>query len=352
MNRALPLLALVCALALPGTAAVVNFAGTGEAGSTGDGGPALQARLNAPFGLVRGPDGAIWFADYEASQIRRIARDGTISTVVGAGPAGYAGDGGPATFASLNNPHELRFDRAGNLFIADAGNNAIRRLDIKTGILTTFAGTGRPGYSGDGGPAAKAALNSPISLQFGPSGDLFIADIGNHVIRRVSASGGEISTFAGTGKQGPTPDGAPIAGTPLNGPRSLDFDASGNLWLVTREGNQVLKFDVGRGVIRLMAGTGRKGFTGDNGPARDATFAGPKNIAAAPDGGIYIADTDNDAIRRLDPIHDSIYLVAGAAAGVKLARPHGVLVDPDGSVYISDSAHHRIIKLPGGQTRP
>jgi streptogramin lyase len=352
MNRFLHTWVLLCAMTVQGAATVVNFAGTGVAGSTGDGGPATNAEVNAPFGLARGPDGALWFADYEANEVRRVARDGTISTVVGNGRPGYTGDGGPAAASTLNNPHEIRFDRQGNLFIADAGNHAIRRLDAKTGLLATFAGTGQPGYAGDGGPAARAQLNSPISLQLNPAGDLFIADIGNHVIRRVETASGRITTFAGTGKPGPTADGSPIAGTPLNDPRSLDFDAAGNLWLVTREGNQVLKFDIAAGVIRLVGGTGRKGFTGDDGPAREATFAGPKNIAVAPNGDVYIADTDNDAIRRLDVKRGTIHLVAGDVSNIKLARPHGVLVDADGTVYISDSGRHRIIALTAGPPLP
>jgi streptogramin lyase len=354
-------LTLPFALNLPGQSAVEVFAGTGTAGSTGDGGPARLAQVNQPFGLARARDGALWFADYEAHQVRRIARDGIISTVVGTGRQAYTGDGGPALNASLNNPHEVQFDHEGNLYIADAGNNAIRRLDAKSGLLTTFAGTGKPGYSGDNGPASSARLNSPISLQFSPQGDLFIADIGNHVIRRVNPKTGIIATFAGSGHAGPTPDGSSIAGTPLNGPRSLDFDASGNLWLVTREGNQVLKFDLAAQIIHLIAGTGRKGFTGDGGPALNATFAGPKNVAAAPNGDVYVADTDNDAIRRLNLKLGTVELVAGGTqplaralgegeSSLKLHHPHGVLVDSDGTVYISDSANHRILVLKPATT--
>src|ERR1041385_4066990 len=135
-------------------ATLINFAGSGEPGCTGDGGPALQAKLDNPFGLVRGPDKALWFADYEAHVVRRIAANGTITTVVGNGRAEYAGDGGPARGGSFRPPHELRFDRAGNLFICDTGNHVIRRYDPKTRVLTTFAGTGKEGYSGDGGPAS------------------------------------------------------------------------------------------------------------------------------------------------------------------------------------------------------
>src|SRR6185369_14894000 len=143
----------------------------------------------------------------------------------------------------------------------------IRRYDPGTKLLTTVVGTGVAGYSGDNGPAGQAKLTEPISLQFSPAGDLFIADIANHVIRRVDGRTGLITTFAGTGQAGPTPDGSPIVGTPLNGPRSLDFDKAGNLWLVTREGNQVLRFDLEKSVIEHVAGTGKKGFTGNGGLA-------------------------------------------------------------------------------------
>ena len=331
------------------------FAGTGVTGSSGDDGAASQAQLNNPYGLALAPDGALWFADYAAHVVRRIAPDGVITTVVGNGTPGYAGDGGPARQASLNHPHEIRFDRDGNLLIADASNNAIRRYDSRTGLISTVAGTGQPGYAGDGGPAAQAQLKNPISLQFDSAGDLFIADIGNQVIRRVDRRTGIITTFAGTGHAGSTPDGAPIAGTPLSGPRSLDFDPAGNLWLVTREGNQLLRLDPGTGRIWHAAGTGKKGFTGNGGPAILATLSGPKGLAIAPNGDVYLADTENDAIRRLEVKTGRLELVAGTGqAGTKLSanplatqltRPHGILVDPQGLIYISDSENHRILTL-------
>jgi len=336
-------LALACAINLNCSAAVTNFAGTGELGSTGDGGPAVQAQLDNPFGLVRGPDGAIWFADFGANVIRRIGTDGVITTVVG----------------DLNKPHEIRFDRNGNLFIADTGNHVIRRFDVKSKTLTAFAGTGTAGYSGDGGPASKAEIKEPISLEFNANGDLFIADVSNHVIRRVDAKSGVISTFAGTGKAGPTPDGAAIKGTALNGPRSLASDAAGDLWLVTREGNQVLRFDLTRNTIRHAIGTGAQGFGGDGGPAKNATLSGPKNIFIAPTGDVYLADTENHAIRRLNKVRGTLELVAGTGkAGptlasdplqTQLARPHGVWVDDDGGIFISDSDNHRILLIAGAK---
>lgn len=332
---------------------IETFAGTGAKGHSGDGGPATQAQLDNPFGVVRGPDGAIYFCEYTGQLIRRVAPDGKISTIAGTpGTKGYTGDGGPALKSTFNLPHELRFDAQGNIFIADMQNHAVRRIDAKTRVITTFAGTGLPGYSGDGGPANKAHLKQPHSIQFDTKGDLYICDIGNNVIRKVTAKTGVITTFAGTGKGGETPDGSPIKGTPLKGPRSIDFDAQGNLWLATREGNQVFKFDLQAAKIYHLAGTGKKGFTGNGGPAKEATLSGPKGIAVGPDGNVYLADTESHSVRMIDVKKGTLDLVAGTgekgdgpdgnALQCKMARLHGVFVDRDGSVFIGDSETHRV----------
>ena len=331
---------------------IATVAGTGVRGFSGDGGPATAARVNDPFGVVRGPDGALWFCEYGGHRIRKVNSDGTITTVAGNGQAGYSGDGGPALQASFNKPHEIRFDAAGNCYVAGMVNHAIRRIDAKSGPLTTVAGNHRKGYSGDGGPASEASLSSPHSIQFGPDGDLYICDIGNHSIRRVDLRTGIIRTFAGTGKAGPTPDGAPIAGTPLRGPRSIDFDRNGNLWLATREGNQVFKFDLRAGIIHHVAGNGRAGFTGHGGPAREATLSGPKGIAIDQAGNVWLADTESHSVRMIDVATGRLELIAGT--GTKgdgpdgdplqcaMARPHGVFVDRDGAVYVGDSETHRV----------
>ena len=331
---------------------VGTFAGTGQAGRSGDGGPATAAQINNQFGVVRGPDGAIYFCEYDGHLVRRVGKDGVITTVAGTGAAGYAN--GPALKASFNKPHEIRFDARGDLYVADMVNHAIRKIDLKTGLVSTFAGTGAAGYGGDGGPAVEATLKQPHSIQFGPGGDLYICDIGNHVIRRVDPSG-KISTFAGTGKAGPTPDGAPIQGTPLNGPRSLDFDAQGRLWLATREGNQVFRLDLKEGRIHHAAGTGKKGFTGNGGPAREATLSGPKGIAVGPDGDVFLVDTESHSIRKIDAKTGRLELVIGTGekgdgpdgppAACRLARPHGIWADPDGTLFVGDSENHRVRRL-------
>jgi streptogramin lyase len=331
---------------------IETFAGNGKQGFSGDGGPATSAQIDNPFGVVRGPDGAIWFCEYTGQRIRRVAPDGTISTIAGSGKKGYSGDGGPALDATFNLPHEIRFDRAGNVYVVDMANHAVRRIDAQTRLITTIAGGGAQGYSGDGGPATSAQLKQPHSIQFGPDGHLYICDIGNHVIRKVDMQTGVISTFAGTGAPGATPDGAPIAGTPLKGPRSLDFDAEGNLWLATREGNQVFKFDLKANRIHHVAGTGASGFTGNGAPAKTATLKGPKGISLDKEGNAWLADTESHSVRKVDKASGNLELVAGTGEkgdgsdgdplACPMARLHGIFVDADGSVFIGDSEAHKV----------
>lgn len=348
-------LLLALALTLRATAAewtIETFAGTGVQGFGGDGGPATQAQMDNPFGVIRGPDGAIWYCEYTGQRVRKVTPDGVIHTIAGNGQKGYSGDGGPALQASFNLPHEIRFDAKGDLYIVDMSNHAVRKVDLKSGIITTIAGTGKAGHSGDGGPASEALLNKPHSIQFGPDGHLYICDIGNHVIRRVDLSTGIISRYAGTGEAGPTPDGAPIEGTPLRGPRSIDFDKDGNLWLCTREGNQVFKFDVKAGKILHIAGTGKNGFTGNGGPAVEATLKGPKGIAIDAEGNAWLADTESHSVRMVEAKTGRLLLMAGTGEKgdgpdgdplqCKMARLHGIYVDADGSVFIGDSEAHRV----------
>lgn len=341
------------AAALAGEWRVSTFAGTGVKGHSGDGGPAVQAQLNNPFGVIRGPDGCIYFCEFDGQVVRKVDAKGIISTVAGSGRKGPGGDGGPALQAEFNQPHEIRFDARGDLFIVDMRNARVRKVDLRSGVITTVAGTGVEGFSGDGGPATQAQLNMPHSIQFDARGDLYICDIGNHRIRKVAMKSGVITTFAGNGQRGPTPDVAKFAGVPLNGPRTLDFDKQGNLWLALREGNQVFKLDLKKGTIHHIAGTGQKGFTGNGGPAKQATLSGPKGIALSPDGTkVYLADTESHSIRGVDLKTGNLELACGTGEKgdgpdgdplkCKLGRPHGVFVDTDGSVFIGDSESHRI----------
>lgn len=331
---------------------ITTFAGTGQPGYSGDGGPAVQAQLNNPYGIARSPAGALYICDMDNHALRKVSPAGTISTVAGTGKRGYSGDGGPAQQAELNEPYEIRFDKNGNLFFVERMNHVVRRVDARNQTISTVAGTGKPGFSGDGGPAAKAALNQPHSIQFDRHGDLYICDIRNHRIRKVTMSTGLIATFAGTGEQAPTPDGAKITGTPLNGPRALDFDRRGDMWLALREGNAVYKLDLQSGTIHHIAGTGAQGFTGNGGLAKQATLSGPKGLSVGPDGNIYLADTESHSIRMIDLVRKTIELVAGTGEkgdgpegsplSCKLARPHGIFVDAAGTIYVGDSEAHRV----------
>ena len=351
------LLALVLALAGLGAAAdIQTIAGNGQAGFSGDKGPATAAQINNPYGLRIGPDGAMYLCEIGNHLIRRVdLKTGIISTFAGTGEKGYSGDGGPAIQAQMNEPYELVFDRAGNLFFTDMQVHAIRRIDRKSGIITTVAGTGQPGFSGDGGAAVKAQLRQPHSIAIAPDGGLLICDIGNNRIRRVDLQTGMIATFAGTGEKKPTPDGSPLERTPLNGPRALDVDDRGNLWLVLREGNAIYRIDPRQKKIYHVAGTGEKGFTGDGADAKLAKLNGPKGISWSRRG-VYIDDTENHAIRRIDEKTGVIMTVAGTGTRgdgpdgkdplkCQLARPHGILATRDGVVYIDDSENHRLRKL-------
>jgi sugar lactone lactonase YvrE len=323
----------------------------------GNGTPGLSdGQVNNPYGLAIGPDQALYFCDLDNQRIRRLdLRTQRTTIVAGNGQRGYAGDAGPATAAALNMPHEIQFDAGGHLYIAERDSHVIRRVEAETGVISTLAGTGKPGFSGDGGPAASAQLRQPHSIALDPAGrHLLICDIGNHRIRRIDLASGVIDTFGGTGERQATVDGAPLAGAALNGPRTFAFDRLGHLYLALREGNAIYRIDAKTLTVHHIAGTGEHGYSGDGGPARSATLAGPKGLAWAANT-LYVADTENHVIRAIDLGKGIIQTVLGTGrAGdgpepqplqCALARPHGMLVDARGVLYIADSEAHRIRAL-------
>jgi streptogramin lyase len=354
MRPATALLVTCLALVSSASAAsVTTFAGTGQKGFSGDGGPATAAQLNNVFGVARGPDGALYVCDTDNHRLRRINAAGIIETYAGNGQRGYTGDGGPATSAALDQPYELAWDRAGHLYFVDIGTHTVRRIDARTRLITTVAGTGVRGFSGDAGPATAAQLAQPHSLAFDAAGALYVCDIGNHRIRRIDLTTGTITTWAGTGEKRTAPDGSPLTGSPLHGPRALAFGPDGTAWLALREGNALLRLDPKTNTLRRVAGTGKSGFTGHGGPALAATLSGPKGVALDRAGNVYLADTESHSIRYLDAAKGTLELLVGDGQSgdgpdgpqplsTRLDRPHGVFIDPDGAVFIGDSENHRV----------
>jgi DNA-binding beta-propeller fold protein YncE len=313
-----------------------------------------DSEINDPFGMAMwvNPD-VLFFCEVGNQRIRWLnLSSGIVRDVAGSGARGYAGDGGQATAAAMNMPHEVCLDPLGNIFVVERDSHAVRRIDRLKGIITTVAGTGEPGFGGDGGPGTRAQLRQPHSIAFDRAGDLLICDIGNHRVRKLNLTTGIIDTFAGTGDREPTPDGAPIQGTPLNGPRTIVVGPDGALYLALREGNAIYRLNPATQKIEHLAGTGAQGYAGDGGPARAATLAGPKGLAYGPDGTLYIADTENHAIRAIDLARGTIRTVLGTGQrgdgpdgdplACSLARPHGLWARPDGSLFVADSESHRI----------
>jgi streptogramin lyase len=336
---------------------ITAFAGTGEMGFAGDGGPDTMAQLNQPFAVAFDRAGNLYFSDTGNHRVRKVdAKTGVITTVAGNGRKGFAGDGGPASEASLNEPYGLAIDFSGNLFIVDRLNYCVRKVVVTTGKIVTVAGTGgKSGYAGDGDRADRALLKEPNGCCLVGNGTLYIADVADQRVRVVDMNSGVISTLAGNGKKVSGGDGGPYKEATFAGPRAVAIGPDGSLFVVEREGNSVRRIDFTTGKIERFAGTGKKGYTGDGGRALDTTFDGPKELAVDKVGNVYVVDTENEAIRRIDAKTGIITTVAGKgrtktpglgdggpATSATLGRPHGVAVGPDGAIYIGDTNSHRI----------
>lgn len=334
---------------------VVTAAGTGVGGFSGDGGPATEAQLYFPYSVAVAPDGTMYYSEPSGARVRRVTSNGIISTVAGNGEGGFSGDGGPATTAQIQNPYAIAVAPDGSLFITDQATNRIRRV-APNGIISTVAGTGVAGFSGDGGPATAAQLNSPFGLAVGPDGSLYILDSQNGRVRRVGPDG-IISTVAGIGYSGlpSSGDGGVATAAHLSSPFAIAVGPDGSLFIA-----QVVACTIRRvapsGIITTVAGmTGHCGFNGDGGPATAALLWNPYAIAVGPDGTLYIADHTNERIRRIGP-DGIITTIAGSGASgfsvdnwsataAQFNQPTGVAIAPDGNVYVSDYLNRRIRRI-------
>jgi sugar lactone lactonase YvrE len=335
---------------------ISTVAGNGADGFSGDGGPATSASLYWPEGVAVDTAGNLYIADYRNSRIRKVNPSGIISTAAGTGGYKFAGDGGPATSALLHTPHGVAVDAAGNLYVADAENSRIRKVG-PSGIISTVAGNGAAGFSGDGGPAASAWLNYPLGVAVDAAGNLYIADTYNNRIRKVSPSG-IISTVAGNGERGFSGDGGPAASAWLNYPLGAVVDAAGNLYIADTFNSRIRKVNPS-GIISTVAGNGERGFSGDGGPATSALLYWPYGVAVDAAGYLYIADTYNNRIRKVGAsgiistvAGNGAYKFAGdggPATGASLVAPQGVAVDAAGSLCIADAGNARVRKVsPSG----
>lgn len=332
---------------------VRTIAGVGVAGYSGDDGPGESGHINNPYGMTIGPDGALYFCEVNNHCVRRLdLRTRILSTVAGNLRRGYSGDGGQAIEATMNQPYEVRFDSAGNMYVVEMQNHVVRRIDAKTSVISTVAGTGERGFGGDKGPARRALLDRPHSIEFDGQGRLLICDIGNHRVRRVDLKTGIIETWLGTGERKLMSDGAPLNQTPVFGPRAIEMGADRSLYLLLREGNAIFRIDEKSQRFVHVAGSGERGYSGDGGPAKAARFDGPKGLARDPDGGLFVADTENHVIRHIDFKTGRISTVLGTGErgdgpdgdprACRLNRPHGVCVDLKRRLFVADSENHRI----------
>jgi sugar lactone lactonase YvrE len=294
---------------------IQTVAGTGDKGYTGDGGPATAARMSEPFMCAFDRQGNLYVAEATNHCVRRIeAHSGRITTIAGNGTAGYSGDGGAATQATLHQPYSLQIDNNGDIYIVDRLNAVIRKVTAATGLITTVAGTGEPGYSGDDGPGVQAQLREPNDCFLDGHGGLLIADIQDQRIRRLDLATGIITTFAGTGEKIRSGDGQHATGASILGARAVCMDPQGNTYICEREGNGIRKVDTS-GIMSTFAGTGERGYSGDGGPALHATWGAPKGIRCDRQGHVIVVDTENHAIRRIDARTGIVTTIAGGHRG-------------------------------------
>jgi len=279
---------------------ISTYAGTGTAGYTGDLGAATAARIAHPEGITVAANGDVYYADPDNNVIRKVtAATGIITTVAGSGGNGSSGDGGLAILAKFKNAEGVFVVANGDLYLADTGNHEIRKVTAATGLVTLVVGSTSPGYSGDGGAATAARLRLPAAIVVAANGDMYIADTGNDAVRKVTAATGIATTYAGTGTTGYTGDGGAATSARLSGPQGLVLAGNGDLYIADTGNNVIRRVTAATGVITTFAGTGTAGFLGDGGVATSARLNAPESVSISASGELYIADAGNNRIRRV-----------------------------------------------------
>lgn len=318
--------------------------------------PATQAKLIAPFGVDFDKAGNMYIAELSGQRVLKVDAKGILTIAAGTGAKGDAGDGGPGRKAQFNGMHSLAVAPSGEVYLADTWNNRVRVYDPKTMHVTAFAGTGAKGYAGDDGPALKAQFGGIYCAAFDVKGSkLYLTDLDNRRIRVVDMASGIVDLVAGNGKKGAPEDGADAKTSPLVDPRAAVVDRKGNVYILERSGHALRAVDP-QGRIRTVIGTGKAGITGDGGDARKAMLNGPKHLCIDLEDNVIIADTANHVIRKYLPKENRIIRLAGtakkgdsggggAALETPLNEPHGVYVHPSGTLYIVDSNNHRVFRL-------
>jgi sugar lactone lactonase YvrE len=331
---------------------LVLFAGGGTESNNV---PALQAKLNQPFGIDFDKAGNFYLVELAGERVLKIDPKGILTVVAGTGKKGSTGEGGPALTATFNGMHSLAVAPDGTIYAADTWNNRVRRIDPKVSTILAFAGTGKKGSTGDGGPALQADLGGIYCVAFNADfSKLYLTDLDHRQIHVVDRKTGVIQLVAGNGKKGVPSDGSDAKSSPLVDPRAACVDRKGNVYILER-GGHALRVVEPNGKIRTIVGTGKAGNSGDGGDARQATLNGPKHLCVDLDDNVIIADTANHVIRKYIPKDSTIVRLAGTGKkgdsksggdplSVAFNEPHGVLVDSTGTLYIVDSMNHRVFR--------